>query len=229
MRLLRRTALLIALILLASQTTQATTLLQGYTDLPDWQAAATTTGEETFESLTAGKTYNTSAGYTDALGIDFVGAFASGSPFNLEVVSGALSQWDNFGTGNVLDSGYSSSYQQPILAVGLPANITAIAVDVMSSGNTWPVTITAGDATTEATVTVNTASLQETFYGFTFSAPISWVDVTVLGSPAGTSVLLDNFCIGAADVSDPVPEPATLLLIGLGLVCMACLRKRKPA
>ncbi len=95
----------------------------------------------------------------------------------------------------------------------------------MTYGNVYPVTLTASDGTT---VTVSTASLQQTFYGFTFSAPISWFKVSVPGAPNFTSVLIDNFTFGAADVA--APESATGLMIGIGLVFLACIRKTpRPA
>ena len=227
MRLLRQIALLFGITLLAAQTAQATTLLQGFSDLPSWLAAVTASADDTFDSLTAGSTYSTSSGYTDAYGIEFIGTFDSAG-YSLEVVGPSLNQAYNFGSGNSLYSGMSLSNRSPILMVNLPANVTAIGLDVMTTGNVYPVTITVGDAVTQASVTVSTAQGQQTFYGFTFSAPVTWLKASIPGAPSYTNVLLDNFQIGAVDLVS-TPEPATFLLIGLGLICMACLRKRRPA
>lgn len=216
--------------LLASQAARATTLLQGYTVLANWQAAVVQIGEDTFEGIASSgsnKLYNTPAGYTDAVGIDFVGAF--GSSDYLQIVDSLFnSPYYNFGSGASLGSGTSSTSIQPYITATLPANVTAISLDVMTYGNNVPVTLTATDASgVEATVTVNTASRQQTFYGFTFSEPISTLTISIPGAPNFTSVLLDNFAIGTADVD--APEPATLLLLGLGLVFMALLGKRRHA
>jgi PEP-CTERM motif len=233
MRFMYRTALLIGVTLLASQAAQATTLLQGYTDLASWQAAVAQLGLDTFEGVvgsngSSGTTYNTVGGYTDALGIDFVGAFSSLAGSDVLQVIGAAyapSPWWDFGTGATLASGQTtnSGILQPQIVAKLPANITAIALDVMTYGNIVPVTLTASDGTT---LTVSTAARQQTFYGFTFNAPVSTLTISV-PSENGGYVLLDNFRIGTADVA--APEPATMLLLGLGLVFVAFLRKRRHA
>jgi len=216
--------------LLASQAARATTLEQGddnYTTLAGWEAAVAVIGVDTF-SVQAGSgnetTYTTAAGYTDPLAIDFVGAFTEGGSWYLGI-AGALfnSPYYNYtsGTGASMVSGTVSTYLQPEIVVTLPANVTAIGLDVMTYSSVIPVTLTANDGTT---ATVATASRPaQTFYGFTFSAPVSTFTISVPGAPNFAAVMLDNFTIGTADV--PAPEPATMLLIGLGLVFMACLTK----
>ena len=213
--------------LLASQAARATTLLQGYTDLASWEAAVAEIGVDTFNGIAASgghTTYNTATGYnTDALGIDFVGAFGAG--YSLQIVDALYnSPYYNFGSGASLGSGTVSTSLQPYITVALPGNVTAIALNVMTYGSAYPVTLTASDGTT---FQVATASGQQSFHGFTFSAPVSTLTISIPGAPNFTSVLLDNFRIGTADVA--APEPATMLLIGLGLVFMAFLRKRRHA
>jgi hypothetical protein len=232
MRFVRRTALLIGLTLLASQAARATTLEQGdqvYTTLASWEAAVALLGTDTFSGIapTGGDTpFDTAAGYTDSLGIDFAGTFNAGS-YILEIVDAAFapSPYWNFGGPAALASGKTpgSGILQPEIVATLPANITAIALDVMTYGNIVPVTLTANDG---STVTVSTASRQQTFVGFTFGTAVSTLTISV-SSENGGYVLLDNFATGTADVS--APEPATTLLIGLGLVFMAFLGKRRPA
>ena len=218
------------MLLFASQAARATTLLQSYTDLPTWQTAITQLGDDTFETAPGqgnSSTYSNPSGYTDALGVDFVGSFDTGTNY-LELVNPSLSSYFNFGSGASVESGLAQPGRSPYLLATLPAGITALALNVMTYGNAYPVTLTASDGTT---VTVNTASLQQSFYGFTFTAPISWFKVSIPGAPSFTSVLLDNFTIGTASVveSDPVPEPGTCLLIGMGLVLLALLKKQRPA
>ncbi|HTP88933.1 MAG TPA: hypothetical protein VMJ34_18405 [Bryobacteraceae bacterium] len=214
--------------LLLVQAAQATTLLAGYTDLSEWEAAVTETGLDTFDSISGvgnTSTYSNPSGYTDPLGIDFVGAFATGGNY-LEAVGPSLSQNYNYGSGNSLMSGYSSGSNQPYITVNLPAGVTAIALDVMTYGNIWPVTLTASDG---STYTIATSSGQRSFYGFTFSAPISNLKVSIPGSPLFTYALLDNVRIGTCGTGggdpSPVPETASLFLIGAGLLVLACLKK----
>jgi PEP-CTERM motif len=214
------------MLLLASPAARANTLLQGYTVPANWQAAVTQLGTDTFETApNVGNStiYSNATGYSDGLGIDFVGAFNPSGNY-LEVVNSSLSAYFNYQSGASLDSGLSSAVVQPYIIANLPANITAIGLDVMTYGNNVPVTLTISDGTS---VVVNTALLQQSFYGFTFAAPVSWLKISVPGSPNSTSVLMDNFTIGTADVA--APEPATLLLIGFGLVLLACLKKRRAA
>jgi hypothetical protein len=88
----------------------------------------------------------------------------------------------NFGSGNSLASGFSSSVSQPYIQATLPAAVTAVALDVMTYGNPDSVTLTFSDNTTQ---TVSTATLQQTFVGFTFTLPVSWVKVSIPNSPTG--------------------------------------------
>jgi hypothetical protein len=222
--------------LLASQGAQATTLEQGdqvYTTLADWQAAVTQLGVDTFEGVVgpgAAKEYDTSTGhptgYTDGLGIDFVGSFNSTN--FLEIVDAAFGTYYSFGSGASLASAQGQYNEPPAIIVTLPGNITAIALNVMTRGNSDSVTLTFSDGTSETVST--TGWPNQTFAGFTFSAPVTTLTISIPATPNYTTLLLDNFRIGTAGVSDPgVPEPATMLLLGLGLVFMACLRKRRPA
>ena len=214
------------MVLLASQAARATSLIEEYSSLSLWQAAVSETGVDTFDSnpWTVATFYN--AGESDSLGIDFLGGFIPASSPYLEDVGPSMSQWFNFGSGDSLSSGFSSSVSQPFIEAMLPSGVTAVALDVMTYGNPDSVTLTFSDNTTE---TVSTASLQQTFVGFTFSSPVAWVNVTIPNLPTGTAVLIDNFAIGAVQGGGDMdtPEPATFLLIGLGLVFLACLKKRR--
>ena len=228
MYFISRTALLVGLTLLASQAARANTLTAGdtaFTDLPTWQAAVAQIGTDIFDTASSqGDTaiYSTSSGYTDPLGIDFVGAFDTGGN-SLEIVNPSLSSYFNFGSGASLDSGLTTSGRAPYITATLPVGVTAISLNVMTYGNVYPVTLTASDGTT---FTVTTVAQQQSFYGFTFNAPISWFRVSIPGAPMFTSVLLDNFTIGTGTLCQvgAVPEPGTCLLIGIGLVFLACLK-----
>jgi len=216
------------MVLLASQAARSTSLIEEYSSLSLWQAAVSETGVDTFDSSpwTVATFYN--AGESDSLGIDFLGGFIPASSPYLEDVGPSMSQWFNFGSGDSLASGFSSSVSQPFIEAMLPSAITAVALDVMTYGNPDSVTLTFSDNTTE---TVSTASLQQTFVGFTFSVPVEWVKVTIPNSPTGTAALIDNFAVATVQSGDDMdtPEPATFLLIGLGLVFLGCLKKRRHA
>jgi len=223
-------ALLTALILLASQTARATTLIQTYNNLTAWQAAVSELGMDTFEGKASsggntGTTYSNVAGYLDAESVNFTGPW--GSSYFLEIIDALSSPqpYYNFGSGASLASGALTSSSAPSIVATLPAGITAISLDVMTYGNNVPVTLTASDGTTD---TVSTSARTQTFVGFTFSAPITWLSESIPGAPQFTTVLLDNFAIGTADVGDPVPEPVTMLLVGMGLVMMAILGRAGP-
>jgi len=223
MRSIARIGVFIGIVLLASQAARATTLLQTYNDLTSWEAAVALLGIDTFEGKVpsggnSGSTYGNSAGYLDAEGVDFTGIW--GASYTLQIIDAlaAPQPYYNFGSGASLSSGSSTSAAAPSIVAALPAGITAFSLDVMTFGNIVPVTITASDGTVD---TVSTTLRTQSFVGFTFSDPVSWVSVSIPGAPNYTSVLLDNFAIGTACVSDPVPEPATFLLIGMGLVMIA--------
>jgi len=227
MRIVARTAILTGIILLASQAARATTLIQTYNNLTAWQLAVAELGVDTFEGKApSGGIAAENAGYLDAEGVNFQGFW--GSSNDLEIIDAAYPTTPpggfNFGTGASLSSWsvLLPSYQPSIKAT-LPAVVTAIALDVMTAGGSGPVTLTFSDGTV---VPVTTFAGQESFIGFTFNAPIGWLTLSIPGSPNGTSVLLDNFAIGTADVEDPVPEPVTLLLVGMGLVMMALMGRK---
>jgi len=230
MRFLARSVIITGLILLASQTARATTLIQTYSDLTSWQAAVAELGMDTFEGKVSsggntGSSLSNAAGYVDAESVTFTGLY--GVTYSLEIIDAlsAPQPYYNFGSGASLTSGSSTTTSPPSIVAKLPAGITAISLDVMTYGNNVPVTLTASDGTTDV---VSTAFRTQTFVGFTFSAPISSLTLSIPGAPQFTSVLLDNFAIGTADMGDPVPEPVTLLLVGMGLLMMALVGRTGP-
>ena len=211
------TALLIGLMLLVAQAAQANTLIQNYSDLNSWLNDVNVTNDETFDGAAAGQ-YNTSNGFVD-LGIDFVGGFIPASTYSLQITS-------SYGcvNGNCLVSGYNFT-SQPYIQANLPSGVTAIALNLMSYGTIVPITVTTSDG---STFSVPTSAGTQSFLGLTFSAPITSLQVT---APSGyVFALIDNFRFGTACTQqDAVPEPRTLLLIGLGLVLLASLRRyRRP-
>jgi len=229
MRFFARTAILTGIILLASQTARATTLLQTYSNLTAWEAAVAELGVDTFEGIApsgGSAPYDTSAGYADLLGIDFVGN--QQDYYSLSIFGAAFASGFNFGTGATLGGGVNFGYQ-PSITANLPAGTTAVALYVMTVGTTATITLTANyQGTQEAQVTVVPGAGQETFAGFTFSAPITSLVESISGAPNNSYVLLDNFAIGTADADNPVPEPLTMLLVGTGLLVLARMSRIGP-
>ncbi len=226
MNCLRNTAVLISMTIAGMGVASGTPLLT-YPDVNSWLAAVTALGDATFESgdTGPGTIVNYNVPYVEA-GVSFA------DPTGMFIVNpGTKYTWFNFGTGNSLSADASSGVSPVAITATLPANITAVALNVMVGGNGGlPVVLTFSDG---SQVTVPTTSGQASFFGATFASPISSVIIGSSGTPPGsTYYLLDNFQIGTANVAQQGPPPgdtpeiATLLLIGGGLLAMASFRKR---
>ncbi len=83
--------------LLGAQAARANTIEAGdqaFTTLANWNAAATATGEDTFDTAPGqgnAALYSNASGFTDTLGIDYVGSFDTGN-YYLEIVNPTLSR-----------------------------------------------------------------------------------------------------------------------------------------
>jgi len=109
--------------------------------------------------------------------------------------------------------------------------------DITNPMQTLPGTaITASDLTTLAGVTVGSGSsvgLGHVFFNVGLGAPIGPLTVTVTAFPTsslsdalGNNINIDTLVNGTITVASTVPEPATVGLVGLGLVAVAMARKR---
>jgi hypothetical protein len=137
------------------------------------------------------------------------------------VDSGFFAPLFQFNSGAVL-SGFA------FVEVTLPAGITAIGTDLMStnpSGSPFQVVLSTGE-----TFVVNTPLRPERgFFGITTDVAIA--SIRFLSLPAGPNQsagipLIDNFTFGQAQPA-AVPEPATILLLGTGLAGIATRARRR--
>jgi hypothetical protein len=150
------------------------------------------------------------------------GVTFSGSPAGMVSVvdDGFFAPLFQFNSGAVL-SGFS------FVEVTLPAGITAIGTDLMSTnpdGLAFQVVLSTGE-----TFVVNTPLRPERgFFGITTDVAIASVRFTTIASQTlGSGIpLLDNFSFGQAQAA-AVPEPATVLLLGTGLAGIAARARRR--
>ena len=194
-------------------------LISTYTDRTTWQGNSSGVQTITFENFTP--TTGLSAVAWD--NVTFTGTRNS-NPASLQIFDTSSLSFYDFGTHYALAmqvfSGQTFTYH-----VALPSAVTSFGVDLFSgspSSATYSVSV-AGNSYTVPTFAPKTVG----FFGATFDAPVTNVDITAPGAPDGSLLFLDNFAFGtAAAGGDQAPEASTLLMIGSGLVALARLRRR---
>jgi hypothetical protein len=156
--------------------------------------------------LGSGGLFNASATGIDFLGLDFVN-----TPVDFTVNSGKL-------TGTQQDQRVQINF--PLTSPGIYAfgfHITYVA-GTATFGN-WCVGLTASSCTYQL-VNLNASSPQ--FFGIISDAPITASLFIHAGSGAPTVVFNDFEAFS-------VPEPHTMLLVGMGLVILSALRRKQRA
>lgn len=199
---------------------------QTYSDVTSWSNAVAVGADATFTDPKApvggDDPFNSAGGYTED-GIKFVGDDGAGYALQIDNPS-ATQPWLNWGGGELLQATYSSGSINPDIRVTLPAGMTAFGVNLMTTGfvgETFKITLSDGESFTAPTFANPTAA----FFGLTATSPITYIDFTLTGAPAGSSMLMDNFEIGTVAAA-PTPESASFVLIGSGLIALTILRRR---
>lgn len=205
-----------AAVAFASAPARADTLI--FTSRTTFTGAATNLTTIDFEGIAP---ENSVANFATPLTIQ--GVTFSGSPTGMVSVvdDGFFAPLFQFNSGAVL-SGFA------FVEVTLPAGITAIGTDLMStnpSGSPFQVVLATGE-----TFVVNTPLRPERgFFGIVTDVAIASIRFT--SQPAGPTQspgipLIDNFSFGQRQAA-PVPEPATILLLGTGLAGIAARARRR--
>lgn len=199
------------------------TIITTYSVQANWLAALT--GQQTldFSGLApANGTTNYPSGVSLAAGTIIFTAVNG----NLQAVDTGVNSFFDYGTGVALSILYDrpSGNPAPNFHVALPANVTAFGVNLftVSPHSLNFSVVAAGGSYTVPTFTPQTVA----FFGVTSDAPITGIDLTVLGTVfnGSTTGLIDNFAFGTA--SADTPEVASKILIGSGLVLLAGLKRR---
>lgn len=204
-----------AAVAVASTPARADTVV--FTSRALFNAAATGLTNIDFEGIAPN---NSVANFPSPLTLQ--GVTFSGSPTGMISVAddGFFSPLFQFNSGAVL-AGFS------FVEATLPPGVTAIGTDLMSTnpdGRPFQVLLSNGES-----FVVNTPPRPgRGFFGVTTDVAIASIRFITIPSQtqSGGNPLLDNFTFGQAQ-PEPVPEPATLVLLGTGLAGVAARARRR--
>ena len=183
-----------------------------YTDQAAFNAAVSSATVVTFNGLApAGSFTSYGNGPLTQSGVTFTG---NGSMYVLDPGYYGSSYAD----GDYLNSDYSSP---DIITVTFPAS-RAVGFNFggLFGPATFSVTLSDGFTDSQATSNSITGTAALSFMGYTTSTPITSIVITMPDGPSYNAI--DNFTIERL----AVPEPATLGVIGIGLIALAGTRRK---
>jgi hypothetical protein len=211
-----------------------TVVLPTFVDRTTFNAAAPTNATVDFQSSTPGNAYSSSVSVT-GLNFAFTG---TGAPTcggcGVGIVSGANPNFGLSPDNNALFVNASGAdFGLDTLTITPSSAMRAIGFDFKGSNGTqapgaspasYRITVTLANGDTHTIEVANPSFTSFSFIGF--SSPDVDIASVAIATLAGGQPLIDNVSFSAA--SEPVPEPATMVLLGTGLAGVASfVRKRR--
>ncbi|HEX8131332.1 MAG TPA: PEP-CTERM sorting domain-containing protein [Pyrinomonadaceae bacterium] len=211
-----------------------TVVLPTFIDRTTFNAAAPTNTTVDFQTSTPGSTYSSSMSVT-GLTFAFTG---TGAPVcgacGVGIVSGANPNFGLSPDNNALFVNASGTdFNVNTLLITPSSAMRAIGFDFKGSNGTqvpgaspasYRITVTLANGDTHTIEVANPSYTNFSFIGF--SSPDVDIASVAIATLSGGQPLLDNISFSAT--SEPVPEPATMVLLGTGLAGVASfVRKRR--